>query len=594
MATASSGAFETSAYNVGEQYPNRIRVEWSSSQSIANNTSTIYWTVKSAGGYGGRYVMAGPITVNIAGVNVYSRSDRFELHANTTLGSGRFTLTHNTDGTKSFTAWAEAAIYTYAVSSTRYGYSVDLPQIPRASSISVSGSIMNSPLTISISKASPSFTHTITWEFKDASGTLAKKTSKSSVSWTPPLDLAYQIPDDTSGRGTIYCTTWSGNSNVGTTSINFTLTLPPDVKPHIEKFVSEIASTKPSGCGMYVKNNSTVKLSALVNERDGYGSTIKKCVISGPNLSYESNKSSSSYSAISSTLTTSGYKTYTITITDSRGRTDSRTETIYVVDYNSPVITSYTSFRSNSNGSMNSSGTYITHKITPSFYPLNGKNIAKIIVYSKKSTDSAYGNATIITNSAGNQKVLVFTHTTQTFEIDSTYDFKIVISDSVGNSATIYTHVGTKNIPLNIASNNNSVAVGGFAQASANNSGRFDCFWDTHFVSSPIVASDRNLKYNIQDIDIDIIDSLRPVQYQLIRENSGATHYGFIAQDVEQALIDSGVSQKTGIVHYDEDNSTKERVNYALAYDEVIPLLVKKCQDLQKEIDELKNNNKPV
>ena len=51
MATASSGAFETSAYNVGEQYPNRIRVEWSSSQSVANNTSTIYWTVKSAGGY---------------------------------------------------------------------------------------------------------------------------------------------------------------------------------------------------------------------------------------------------------------------------------------------------------------------------------------------------------------------------------------------------------------------------------------------------------------------------------------------------------------------------------------------------------------
>ena len=593
MATASSGAFETSAYSIGEQYPNRIRVEWSSSQSIANNTSTIYWTVKSAGGYGGRYVMAGPITVNIAGVNVYSRSDRFELHANTTLGSGSFTLTHNTDGAKSFTAWAEAAIYTYAVSSTRYGYSVDLPQIPRASSISVSGStMMNSPLTISISKASSSFTHTITWEFNNVSGTLADKTSASSVSWTPPLDLAYQIPDDTSMRVTLICTTYSGDSNVGTKSIDVTLTLPADdVKPDIQQFVS-----KPSGYGMYVKNNSTVRLSALVSGT--YGSTIKKCVISGPNLSYESNNSSSSYSATSSTLTTSGDKTYTITITDSRGRTDSKTETIRVVDYNSPVITSYTSFRSNSNGSMNSSGTYITHKITPSFYPLNGKNIAKIIVYSKKSTDSAYGNATIITNNAENQKVLVFTHTTQTFEIDSTYDFKIVISDSVGNSATIYTHVGTKNVPLNIASNNKSVAVGGFAQTSTSdaskNDGRFDCFWDAHFASSPIVASDRNLKHNIQDINIDIINLLRPVQYQLIRENSGATHYGFIAQDVEQALIDSGVSQKTGIVHYDEDNNTKERVNYALAYDEVIPLLVKKCQDLQKEIDELKNNNKTV
>lgn len=599
MATASSGAFETSAYSIGEQYPNRIRVEWSSSQSIANNTSTIYWTVKSAGGYDGWYVIAGPITVNIAGVNVYSRSDRFELHANTLLGSGSFTLTHNADGTKSFTAWAEAAIYTYAVSSTRYGYSVDLPQIPRASSISVSGStMMNSPLTISISKASSSFTHTITWKFKDVSGTLAKKTSASSVSWTPPLDLAYQIPDTTSGRGTLTCTTYSGDSKIGAKSIDFTLTLPTDIAPSIKSFTDSVESTKPSGCGMYVKNNSTVKWEASVNFDKAYGSTIKKCVISGPNLSYESNHSSNSYSATSSTLTTFGDKTYTITITDSRGRTDSKTGTIRVVDYNSPVITSYTSFRSNSNGSMNSSGTYITHKITPSFYPLNEKNIAKIIVYSKKSTDSTYDNATIITNSAENQKALVFTHTTQTFEIDSTYDFKIVISDSVGNSATIYTHVGTKNVPLNIASNNKSVAVGGFAQTSTSdaskNDGRFDCFWDAHFASSPIVASDRNLKHNIQDINIDIINLLRPVQYQLIRENSGATHYGFIAQDVEQALIDSGVSQKTGIVHYDEDNSTKERVNYALAYDEVIPLLVKKCQDLQKEIDELKNNNKTV
>ena len=147
MATASSGAFETSVYNAaGSKYPDRIRLEWSSSQSVENNTSTIYWTVKSAGGTGNSYsyVMAGPVTVNIADVTVFSRSDRFKMHVGETLGSGSFTLTHNTDGTKSFSAWAEAAIYTYAVSSTKYGYSVDLPQIPRASSISASGNTMGS------------------------------------------------------------------------------------------------------------------------------------------------------------------------------------------------------------------------------------------------------------------------------------------------------------------------------------------------------------------------------------------------------------------------------------------------------------------
>ena len=43
-----------------------------------------------------------------------------------------------------------------------------------------------------------------------------------------------------------------------------------------------------------------------------------------------------------------------------------------------------------------------------------------------------------------------------------------------------------------------------------------------------------------------------------------------------------------GIVYYDEDKETKERTNYALSYDEIIPLLVKKCQELQQEIDRLK------
>lgn len=587
MATASSGAFETSVYNAaGSRYPDRIRVEWSSSQSIANNTSTIYWTVKAAGGTGNSYsyVMAGPVTVNIAGTNVYSRSDRFELHVGATLGSGSFTLTHNTSGSATLTAWAEAAIYTYAVSSTKYGYAVDLPQIPRASSISVSGSTMGSPITIQISKAVSSFTHTLTWQFGSNSGTIATQTSSSSVTWTPQLDLAYQIPNAVSGTGTIWCTTYNGGTNVGQKSINFTLNIPSNINPYINSFTSSIASTKPSGCGMYVKNNSTVKWSASVS--GSYGSTIKKCVIDGQNLHYESTNSSTSYSATSSTLTTYGDKTYTITITDSRGRTASRTGSINVVDYNPPVVISSNSFRSNADGSMNNSGTYVTHKISASFYVLSGKNNIKIVAYSKEGTSSTYGNAVTIKNDANNTISYTYTYASNSFETSKTYDFKIVISDSVGGSFTVYTHVGTKNIPLNIAANNNSVAIGGFAQDSE--SGRFDCVWEAHFATAPITDSDRNLKHNIKDIDIDVIDKLRPVQYNLIDGNPDVVHYGFIAQDVEQALIDSGMNDKNGIVYYDEDEINKERKNYALAYDEIIPLLVKTCQELQREINRLK------
>ena len=591
MATASSGAFETSVYNAaGSKYPDRIRVEWSSSQSVENNTSTIYWTVKSAGGTGNSYsyVMAGPVTVNIADVTVFSRSDRFKMHVGETLDSGSFTLTHNTDGTKSFSAWAEAAIYTYAVSSTKYGYSVDLPQIPRASSISsVSGNTMGSQLTINISKASSSFTHTLTWKFGNQTGTIASNTSSSSVTWTPPITLASQIPDDTSGNVIIWCTTFNGGTNIGQKSINFTLQVPSNIVPSISSFVDSIVSTKPANCGLYVKNHSVVQWNVST---DGvYGSTIQKCVISGQNLSYTSTSSSTSYSAKSSTLTAAGKKTYTVTVTDSRGRTASATGRITIVDYNPPVITAISSFRSNANGSLNGSGEYVTHQLTSSFYTLNGKNNIKIEALSKKSSDSTYSNSVIIKNDSSNTVSYTYTYPNGSFAVDSTYDFKIVISDSVGQSTTVYTHVGTKNVPLNISSDNNSVAIGGFAQTSSNNKGRFDCVWEAHFATAPITDSDRNLKHNIKDINIDVIDRLRPVQYNLINDESDTTHYGFIAQDVEQALLESGVKgDKMGIIHYDENYETQERTNYALSYDEIIPLLVKKCQELQREIDKLK------
>lgn len=589
MATASSGAFETSVYNVGDAFPNRIRVEWSSSQSVANNTSTIYWTVTSVGGYGGYWVMAGPITVSIAGVTVVSRADRFKMYVGQTLGSGSFTLTHNSDGTQSFSAWAEAALYTYAISSTRYDYYIDLPQIPRVSNVFVLyGNTIGSPITIGISRSVNSFTHTLKWRFGGKGGTIITQSARTSITWTPSLELVKQIPNSESGTGTLTCITYNGSTEVGSKSINFTLKVPSDIKPSIKKFEPSIVTIDIKDCGLYVKNHTAVKWT--VEAEGASGSTIQKCTISGQNLSTTITESSSSYTETSSTLTVSGEKIYTVTVTDSRGKTASKTETITVSDYNPPVITSVNSFRSDVDGALNGSGEYVTHQLATSFYSLDGNNNIKIEVFSKKSSDSTYSNGVVIKNDSKDDVYnYTYTYPNSSFKADTKYDFKIVISDSIGKSATVYTHVGTKNVPINIASDNNSIAIGGFAQKPTNNIGRFDCAWEAHFTSAPQVDSDRNLKRDISDIDIDIIDDLKPVQYRLKNEDSDTIHYGFVAQDVEQVLLQSKeAEQKIGIVHYDEDMETKERTNYSLAYDEIIPLLVKKCQELQQEIDILK------
>ena len=593
MATASSGAFETSVYNAaGSKYPDRIRVEWSSSQSVANNTSTIYWTVMSAGGWGSSesYVMAGPVTVSIAGITVYSRSDRFAMHVGDVLDSGSFTLTHNSDGNQSFSAWAEAAIYTYAISSTRYDYYVELPQIPRASNVFVlAGNTIGSQIDIGISRAVSSFTHTLTWRFGGRTGTIAESSSSESITWTPPLDLSSQIPNSESGAGTLTCITYNGNTEIGRKSISFTLKVPSYIGPSINKFEPSIVPVDIKNCGLYVKNHTAVKWD--VTAYGSYGSTIKKCTISGQNLSYTFTNTSTSYTRTSETLTISGEKIYTVTVTDSRGRTASKTGRITIWDYNSPVITSANSFRSNADGTLNGSGEYVTHKLTASFYTLQGNNTIKIEVFNKESSNPTYSKNSVIIKNDSDDKTINYSYTypDSSFKADTKYDFKIVISDSIGQSSTVYTHVGTKNVPINIASDNSSIAIGSFAQKQDDNKGLFRCEWAASFASSPQVDSDRNLKRNIDDIGIDIIDKLKPVQYVLKNDDSDTIHYGFIAQDVEQVLLSSNEpKQKTGIVHYDEDESTKEHKNYSLAYDEIIPLLVKKCQELQREIDILK------
>ena len=128
------------------------------------------------------------------------------------------------------------------------------------------------------------------------------------------------------------------------------------------------------------------------------------------------------------------------------------------------------------------------------------------------------------------------------------------------------------------------------------------------YSGSTAITSDRNMKKDIIDIDdkyIDFFDRLRPITYKY---NVGhRDHIGFVAQEVEEALTASGLTteQFAGLVierdinlnpNYDSSLSDEENAAnethydklYSLRYEEFISLLVKKVQNLQKQIDELK------
>ena len=88
--------------------------------------------------------------------------------------------------------------------------------IPRASSVAATDANIGSKTTITITRAASSFTHTLTYAFGDLTGTIATKTTDTSISWTVPTSFYAEIPNDPSGTCTITCTTYSGSTKVGT------------------------------------------------------------------------------------------------------------------------------------------------------------------------------------------------------------------------------------------------------------------------------------------------------------------------------------------------------------------------------------------
>ena len=109
-----------------------------------------------------------------------------------------------------------------------------------------------------------------------------------------------------------------------------------------------------------------------------------------------------------------------------------------------------------------------------------------------------------------------------------------------------------------------------------------------YLVNSPSVTSDINKKKDIKPLDSDItanfFNNLNPVSYKLIDGSSGRTHYGLIAQEVEEAM------QNANLTTMDFAGLVKDGDNYFLRYEEFIPLLIKTIQNLEKRITELEES----
>ena len=379
---ASSGSFNTSGYN--GRY---LTFSWTEkSQSIPNNTTTIEWTLKGAGAANVGFYNAQNIKVTIDGVVVYSRpiSDgQIELYNGTIVASGTHTFTHKADGTKSFTAYAEAGIYVWDVNCTGT-QTFTLDTIPRASSLTADNGTLAVEQTLKISRASDTFKHRLTYKCGDVSGYIAGSTTtyttQTSISWTPPIGLAHENTTGTTVSITLTLYTYaSDGTHIGTTEKVISCVIPVSVKPSCV-ITWEDVSGAYERYGVCVQGISKLKITLA--EQTSYSSPISSRSISANGNKYPAAE------ATTAALRTAGANTISATVKDKRGRTGSDSKTVNVQAYTKPVISALSVHRCDKDGTEHDQGEYIkaTFSAKVTELPGNGNTAAYKLFY-RSSTD---------------------------------------------------------------------------------------------------------------------------------------------------------------------------------------------------------------
>lgn len=461
-----SGSFEFPNWSSG--YAIRGKIEWSSTSSIESNSSVVTASiyVRRTSGYTTGKLWNG--YVNIGGNNhtysqIYTGTSTTVRQDWVLVQTFADTITHNADGTKTINISGQVTgpSGTGLEGKSSWGDSnVNLDTIPRASQPTLSSASVNmgNSVTITTNRVSNSFTHTISYSFGSASGTIATNVADSTT-WTPPITLANQIPNSTSGTCTITCTTYNGDTLIGTKTVGLTLNVPSSVVPTVSIGTLTEANTTMQGLnwGVFVQNKS--QLNIPITAAGSYSSTIASVVTTINNVTFNGTN------VTTSILVTAGNNTISTTVTDSRGRTATTTKTYNVVAYSNPTITTVQAQRCLSDGTLSDEGTYLLYSFDGSISSVSNNNAHTFRIGHKLTSVSTYTYTNIDTsNYSINKSDQVLNLNLST---SNSYDIIFEAIDSFMTNAINRT-IDTGFDLLNFNPSGKSMAIGKVSEAGAN------------------------------------------------------------------------------------------------------------------------------
>lgn len=409
--------------------------------NAASNSTRVYFVAYVERTFGTPYSWSNTRYPWSIRIDKYSQSGStsydFNNYAQLVILNSYTDVVHNSDGTKRIDmSWSFSSDH---IGSGTVNAALNLPTIPRASTATFAGTVTaGSSVTINTNRAASAFVHTLETFFGNDSDQWTS-TAGASYSWAVPMKYLNQIPTATNGIGQLRCHTWAsqGGAYIGYKNTGFTLYCPASVVPTMGNVTATEANSSVAsivGAGRFVQNLSKVSYS-IAGAAGAYASTIKTqtATVAGQTMTGASGTTPKPINA-------TGSQTVTYKVTDSRGRTATKTNTITVLAYANPVITSGSAVRANASGTAVEDGTRIKVAVNARVSSLvNGteKNAITVRVFVRTKGASSWGSA-VYTGGSG----LTFNTSTvlpATYSLLASYEVRVEVIDKFNTTVNQYT-----------------------------------------------------------------------------------------------------------------------------------------------------------
>lgn len=424
------------------QYGHNMTLEvWSdwNRQDVASNSSTVNVQARlRTNGYASMWGVTAPVTVTVNG-----KSE--SLNATVNIGTNSsllfygkdFVVPHNGDGTKTVGIKISVGLNAGGYGSSMVAFDLPLPTIARASTVNDMTGTLGSAMTININRKNSAFKHTVKYNFGVLSGTIATNVD-TSVSWTPPLNLATAMPNKTSDWGNITVETYSGSSKIGSATCRLTLNVPDSVKPTLGSITLTDSNTA-------VKNllntaNTFAEIVSDIKVAFNSATGVQGSTITGYHAEIvNKNQSTNANNGNLGLMKWNGSAQVKAWVTDSRGRSSNAVTTnITVLEYFLPTLT-FTAVRGDTNQSSDKIVVTRTAKIAPLKIGNVQKNSFKLSFKTAPfgsttyTADTGAGVNDKVTNTLTNSKATL----SGTFDIGKSYEVYGVLEDALTSSGTV-------------------------------------------------------------------------------------------------------------------------------------------------------------